>query len=505
MLPLDVQFAGEEAEQQAESSTPMLDAVESGDIQGPFNLHTVARGENLTVIARRHGVSVNDIVSYNELKDANALSIGQQLKIPPKRTRVADETPGDDVYFVRRGDTLAKIASRFGITVAELAGANGITDHNFIQRGQALKIPGMASGQEGGEAQSGGQGAGAATDTVSAENEVYVVKPGDALARIARKYGVPLADLAAANNISNPNRISVGQKIRIPGTVASSSGGGQDTGLSSDVAETTGLDQGPVDGSQLENPVGLQPIVNAVLRVAPRHDYAKNAIPGILRQAAASGVRNANQVAYILATADHETDFGKPTFRRSETLVEDSNGFRQNGNGSWSARNHVSGRRNTGTSRDDLERRYWDDAYGGRLGNRRGTSDAANYRGRGFVQLTGRTNYEKMTKKLNSEGFTYTLDGVEWGKDQPIDLLANPTHVNRHKELAARCLVDGMMEGTFTGAALGQYVNNNRTDFYNARAVVNGDKRTNGRSIERTARTYAGALSGWANVFRGQS
>lgn len=110
-----------------------------------------------------------------------------------------------------------------------------------------------------------------------------------------------------------------------------------------------------------------------------------------------------------------------------------------------------------------------------------------------------------MTKDLVREGFTYEQDGVVWGKDRPIDLVANPTHVNKNKDLAARCLVDGMMDGLFTGRALGQHVNDRKADFYNARAVVNGDKAKNGRSIQRMANRYAGALSNWSSVFRGQS
>jgi LysM repeat protein/predicted chitinase len=504
VLPASVEFVS------PESDTPMLDALEQ---EAPEQTHEVRRGENLTVIARTYGVEVKDLIEHNGLRDPNSLSVGQTLRIPDARTIVADEAPGEDVYFVRRGDTLARIARRFGVDIDQLADVNGITDRNFIHIGQPLRIPGMDPGpapstSPGRRPDADAQAAEEPQQEQGGQEQVYTVQSGDVLARIARRFEVSVSELARANGIANPNRISVGQRLVIPGTSSAVEGGAMrpgETSVSQEVAEATDLEQGEVDTAQIQDAPAMQQVVERVLRVAPRHEYARTAIPGILRQAAASGVRNANQVAYILATADHETDFGKPTFRRSETLVEDSNAFRQGSNGQWSASNHVSGGRSTGTSRSDLERRYWDDAYGGRLGNRRGTMDAANYRGRGFVQLTGRVNYEKMTNELNREGFQYELDGVVWGRDQPIDLLANPTHVNRNQELASRALVEGMMEGLFTGRELGQYVNDDRADFYNARAVVNGDKRTNGRSIERTARQYAGALSSWGNVFRGQS
>lgn len=509
VLPIDVQF------ESPETATPMLDAVEQEQSE-PELTHRVGRGENLTVIARRYGVSVKDLINHNGMSNPDALAIGQTLKVPPARTVVADEAPGEEVYFVRRGDTLTHIARRLGVDVDALASENGITDRNFIHVGQPLTIPGMAptrpvsrpTSRPDVDAEAGGR-PGAQPETSGSQNETYTIQSGDALARIARKFNVSTDDLARLNGIANPNRISVGQKLTIPGsgsaTVATTGAvRAEETAVSQEVAEATDLAQGEVDVDQIQNSPAMQAVVASVLRVAPSHDYARGAIPGILRQCAASGVRNANQVAYILATADHETDFGKPSFSWSETLTEDSNNFRQGSNG-WSASNHVSGGRSTGSNREDLERRYWDDAYGGKLGNRRGTSDAADFRGRGYVQLTGRVNYEKMTAELNREGFTYELDGTTYGVDRPIDLINNPTHVNRNKELAARCLVEGMMEGLFTGAELGTHVNDNRTDFYNARGVVNGDKRTNGRSIERTAQGYASALNNWGSVFRGQS
>ncbi|MCB9694116.1 MAG: LysM peptidoglycan-binding domain-containing protein [Alphaproteobacteria bacterium] len=497
MLPLDVEFSTDE------SQTPMLDALEEGPVGQE---HKVARGENLTEIARRYGVSVKDIVAYNGLADPDHLSIGQSLRIPPARMQVADEEPGDDVYFVRRGDTLGRIADRFGVSVSELAQLNGITNRNFLKVGQPLKIPGGgASGQSSPEAV-------APEAPVSAgQEEVYTVKAGDALARIAKAHGVTVQELQSLNGISNPNRIRVGQKIKIPGTGAAPQrpqSGQQRPGsevVSDRVSEATGLEGGQVDTSQIQNGPALQAVIDSVLRVAPKDEYARGAIPGIIRQSAASNVRNANQVAYILATAEHETDFGKPLFNRSESLVEDHNGYSQRSNGTWSSTNHVTGRRVTAGSQAELDKKYWDDSYGHKNGNRKGTSDAANFRGRGYVQLTGRGNYEKMTKDLRNAGFTYEMDGVVWGRDKPIDLVANPTHVNRNKELAARCLVDGMMEGLFTGSALTSHVNDRKTDFYNARGVVNGDKRTNGRSIQRMANRYAGALKGWSTVFRGQS
>lgn len=118
---------------------------------------------------------------------------------------------GDTVYTVKAGDTLSGIAAKYGTTYQKLAAYNGISNPNKISVGQKIKIPGAGSS---GSTSSGGG------DTV------YTVKAGDTLSGIAAKYGTTYQTLAAYNGISNPNKISVGQKIKIPG---GSSGGGTRT------------------------------------------------------------------------------------------------------------------------------------------------------------------------------------------------------------------------------------------------------------------------------------
>ena len=84
-----------------------------------------------------------------------------------------------------------------------------------------------------------------------------------------------------------------------------------------------------------------------------------------------------------------------------------------------------------------------------------------------------------------------------------IDLEANPTHVNLVPELAARVLVTGMNDGSFTTRAMEQYINEQQTDFTNARRVVNGDVEENGASIAAIATRYQGGLGAWDTVFQG--
>jgi LysM repeat protein len=111
-------------------------------------------------------------------------------------------------YVVRPGDTLNAIAARYGVSASALARANGIANPNRIYIGQQLTIPGAAGAASAATAKK-------ATTTAAASGGVYVVQPGDTLGRIAARYGTTVRALMAANGIANPDRIWVGQRLRI--------------------------------------------------------------------------------------------------------------------------------------------------------------------------------------------------------------------------------------------------------------------------------------------------
>lgn len=112
-----------------------------------------------------------------------------------KKENAGTNASTETVYIVKSGDTLSDIAKMYGTTYQKLAQYNGIANPNIINVGQKIRIPGTT----------------AITETV------YIVKSGDTLSDIAKKYGTTYQKLAQYNGIANPNVISIGQKIRIPG------------------------------------------------------------------------------------------------------------------------------------------------------------------------------------------------------------------------------------------------------------------------------------------------
>jgi LysM repeat protein len=130
---------------------------------------------------------------------------------PPPAPVAPPPAPVESEYVIVKGDTLSKIAKANGVTVRAIEDANPGVTPTRLKVGQKLVLPAGATGT----------GANAASDTAngvamaSGGDEVYSVKSGDTLTRIARHYGVTVKAIEAENNLST-TKIKVGQKLNIP-------------------------------------------------------------------------------------------------------------------------------------------------------------------------------------------------------------------------------------------------------------------------------------------------
>lgn len=106
--------------------------------QAAYIIYEVQSGDSLSKIAKKYGTTVDAIADANGIVNKNLIYAGDELKIP---TAQKEEKPEYTKYKVKRGDNLTKIAKKYGTTVAELCELNGIKNANLIYVGQILTVP----------------------------------------------------------------------------------------------------------------------------------------------------------------------------------------------------------------------------------------------------------------------------------------------------------------------------------------------------------------------------
>ncbi len=103
-------------------------------------VYTVQRGNTLSQIAQNYGVSVAHIVEINDIQNPNLIFPGEKLRITESNSQTLNPVLQNNYYTVQRGDTLSGIALKFGVTVSYLVNLNGIRNPNLIYTGQILRI-----------------------------------------------------------------------------------------------------------------------------------------------------------------------------------------------------------------------------------------------------------------------------------------------------------------------------------------------------------------------------
>lgn len=188
----------------------------------PATTHVVAPGESVWSIATSHGLRPADVLSWNGLDWSSVIRPGQVLKLSAPATSApapapapAPAAPTMVSHTVVAGDTLSGIARRHGIALRALFDANGLGWSSVIYPGQTLNVPGVVPA--------------AAVTPVAAPapapapvpaQATHTVVRGDTLSAIAKKYGVSLAAVFAANGLGAGSIIYPGQAIAVPGVAA---------------------------------------------------------------------------------------------------------------------------------------------------------------------------------------------------------------------------------------------------------------------------------------------
>ena len=125
----------------------------------------------------------------------------------PVITGEAPAAPGGtSEYKIQKGDNAWKIAKARGVTADAVLKANPSVDWKKLREGQIIQVPGAAEPTQAADATGAGGGAPAAAPAAADGKTVHVVKAGENLGRIAKKYGVTIRELRAANKLGRDRK-----------------------------------------------------------------------------------------------------------------------------------------------------------------------------------------------------------------------------------------------------------------------------------------------------------
>ncbi len=208
---LAFEYTGTSTSSSSSSSSSSTSATSSSS----SSTYTVKSGDTLSGIAKTYSTTVAKLASLNNITNVNKIYVGEVLTLSSSSstssTSTSSSTSSSSTYTVKSGDTLYGIAKTYSTTVAKLASLNNITNVNKIYVGEVLSLSSSSSTSS------------TSTSSSTSSSSTYTVKSGDTLYGIAKTYSTTVAKLVSLNNISNSNKIYVGEVLTLSSSSSTSS------------------------------------------------------------------------------------------------------------------------------------------------------------------------------------------------------------------------------------------------------------------------------------------
>ena len=235
----------------AAAQESFVDKVEFVADNGDYQIYRVQRGDVMGSIARRYRTTVAYLRDINDLSRKTKLRQGMKLFVPDrtplkerkdrgeyyakiekkneenKKNNRNMSVSGGNYYIVQSGDSLYTIAQKYNTTVSQLKKMNGLRKGRLIRVGLKLVVPGSAKDEAPKSSVDSGRKnknidrqvaniAQAQKKSTSSRPLFHVVKRGENLAFIARRYEVSAKEIQDLNRLRNPSSIAVGERLEIP-------------------------------------------------------------------------------------------------------------------------------------------------------------------------------------------------------------------------------------------------------------------------------------------------
>jgi LysM repeat protein len=177
--------------------------------------YRVRAGDTVWDIARRSGTSVRDVLAVNGLRATSVIRPGQQLRLPrgavrhlalvssAHRSAARTTRARPVVHVVRPGDTVWDVAHRYGVPAGAVLRANRLGADAAIKPGRKLVLPGAAARRT--------------PARVTEHTRAHVVRSGETVTTIARRYGVSVSSLLRRNHLRSTSTIYPGRRLLVAG------------------------------------------------------------------------------------------------------------------------------------------------------------------------------------------------------------------------------------------------------------------------------------------------
>jgi LysM repeat protein len=183
-------------------------SAKGGDAKG--STVVVQPGETLSEIAERNGMGLQQLMRLNGIQNPSMVEAGRRLVVAGGSTAAGSgiRNSRSFSYTVKEGETLSELAERYDTTVQLLLQRNRIGSPSELQAGSQLLIPGNRPTTSSGTSKPAGL-------AYSSKDKEHVVQAGESLSQIAEGYKLPLDRLVVINNISNPDLVISGTRLKL--------------------------------------------------------------------------------------------------------------------------------------------------------------------------------------------------------------------------------------------------------------------------------------------------